>query len=332
MTVARTADPATDLRLARLHVRMGQLGLARAELESLAGSADLGEDGLLALAEVRWRTADLTGAGEAADAYLSGGGDAAIGFVIASEAMVAAGQTTEARDLAARALDAADVPIDQIFAGMPRSTIWPVDTADAGLGSGALSGDRQPLRRARSTILQPSEIHLPIERHPPEPGFWDGDESAPPESPDPAAILDSARDALSAGRVEAAAVRFAVVLRSAPELAPAVLAATDVARPRSPEIEIVRGDAFRVVGHEIDAARSWGIAAADVRSGSGPASDRTAVPNTVPAAAVADPSTVPQPATATERATATEPSTATEPATATRAAAASEPATPEEAS
>src|SRR5829696_7467939 len=158
MTVARTADPATDLRLARLHLRMGQLGLARAELESLAGSADLGEDGLLALAEVRWRTADLTGAGEAADAYLSGGGDAAIGFVIAAEAMVAAGHTTEARDLAARALDAADVPIDQIFAGMPRSTIWPVDTADAGLGSGALSGDRQPLRRARSTILQPSEI------------------------------------------------------------------------------------------------------------------------------------------------------------------------------
>ena len=32
----RPSDPATDRRLARLHLRMGLLGLARAELEALA--------------------------------------------------------------------------------------------------------------------------------------------------------------------------------------------------------------------------------------------------------------------------------------------------------
>ena len=67
------AAPATALRLARLHLRMGMLRLARLELEQLAGVAALDTEGILDLAEVRWRTGDLRGAVEAAGAWLDAG-------------------------------------------------------------------------------------------------------------------------------------------------------------------------------------------------------------------------------------------------------------------
>ena len=63
------AAPATALRLARLHLRTGMLRLARLELEQLAGAAALDTEGILDLAEVRWRTGDLRGAAEAAGAW-----------------------------------------------------------------------------------------------------------------------------------------------------------------------------------------------------------------------------------------------------------------------
>jgi hypothetical protein len=67
------AAPATALRLARLHLRTGMLRLARLELEQLAGAAALDTEGILDLAEVRWRTGDLRGAAEAAGAWLDAG-------------------------------------------------------------------------------------------------------------------------------------------------------------------------------------------------------------------------------------------------------------------
>ena len=71
--VAQDSDErAADLVLARLHLRLGSLGLARAELESMAGRNSLDDQGIRDLAEVRWRTGDLAGAGDAAAAYLEG--------------------------------------------------------------------------------------------------------------------------------------------------------------------------------------------------------------------------------------------------------------------
>ncbi|MDR3544350.1 MAG: hypothetical protein P4L30_01110, partial [Candidatus Limnocylindrales bacterium] len=67
------AAPATARRLARLHLRTGMLRLARLELEQLAGAAALDTEGILDLAEVRWRTGDLRGAAEAAGAWLDAG-------------------------------------------------------------------------------------------------------------------------------------------------------------------------------------------------------------------------------------------------------------------
>ena len=48
-----------ELVLARVHLRMGSMGLARAELETLAGRNGLDDEGIRDLAEVRWRTGDL---------------------------------------------------------------------------------------------------------------------------------------------------------------------------------------------------------------------------------------------------------------------------------
>jgi hypothetical protein len=56
------------------------------------------------------------------------------------------------------------------------------------------------------------------------------------------------------------------VIRAAPELAPAVLEATNAAEGRAAEIELVRGDAFRLVGHELDARHAYTAAAALVPS------------------------------------------------------------------
>ncbi len=50
-----------DLVLARLHLRLGSLGLARTELESLAGRAALDDEATRDLAEARWRTGDIGG-------------------------------------------------------------------------------------------------------------------------------------------------------------------------------------------------------------------------------------------------------------------------------
>ena len=120
-----TGQRPSELRLARLHLRTGAYGLARAELETLAGAGALDDEALLDLAEVRWRTDDLTGAGEAAAAYIAGGHIALIALVVAAEATAALGRPGEARRLAGRALELVDGAIDPIFAGMPRSDVWP---------------------------------------------------------------------------------------------------------------------------------------------------------------------------------------------------------------
>ncbi len=131
-SVALSGDPAehgraTDARLARVHLRLGAHGLGRAELEGLAGRGALDDDALLDLAEVRWRTGDLAGAGEAAQAYLATGRDDAVALVIAAEAAAALGRPGEARRLATRAIAVADRPLDAMFAGIAKSAVWPSD-------------------------------------------------------------------------------------------------------------------------------------------------------------------------------------------------------------
>ena len=83
--------------------------------------------------------------------------------------------------------------------------------------------------------------------------------------PDPAAELDAARADLADDRGPAAAVRLAVVLRIAPDQAGAVLEV--LSGISGPSIELVRGDALRLSGHEAEARQAYARAAGLLGSG-----------------------------------------------------------------
>ena len=270
-TVSRPREDAppsriTELILAHAHLRLGSLALARTELETLAGLGKLDTTGLIDLAEVRWRTGDLTGAGEAAAAALRSNEEDPIALLIAAEAAASLGRPSEARRLASRSMACATTSIDVIFAGMPRSAAWPPD-ADEPPPTAPTLFDRMPEpsggpARARSGKDEPSAAKPAAPAAPVTPGFWDEDtteETDAPVLPDPALELEAGRAALVAGALGEAALRFGLALRLAPALAPAVLEAT--AGARAPILIVVRGDAYRLAGHEMEAREAYSVAA-----------------------------------------------------------------------
>ena len=101
-----TRSPADEiaLRLARLHLRMGCSRSHARSWSRRPAVARLDEDALRDLAEVRWRTGDTAGAGEAANVALGRGAEDPLALVIAAESISADGRPGEARRLAARAL------------------------------------------------------------------------------------------------------------------------------------------------------------------------------------------------------------------------------------
>jgi hypothetical protein len=276
----RAASPSArdaDLVLAGVHLRLGSLALARAELETLAGRDALDPEGILDLAEARWRTGDTEGAGEAAALVLDDEDGPLVALIVAAEAAAARGRPTEARRLAAKALAAANGSIDRVFAGMPRSAAWPPDPAapppapttmfDPAPGSAAARASRrQQPRRAPAGAVPPSvEAAAPVPGTHAAPvgdetiGLW-GDETdtpGPADAPLPSAseALERGRAALENGDLLDASIQLALVLRLSSPLAPAVL---DVVADRTePELAFVRGDAYRLVGRELDARRAY---------------------------------------------------------------------------
>lgn len=171
MTIAPSsgASARDDIRVARVHLRMGQLTLARAELEDLFREDRLDLSGMAMLAEVRWRTGDGTGAADAATAHIEAGGADEVALCIAAEAAAAGGRTSDARALMDLLPISDTTTLDALFAGMPRRAFWPagpVDRSDlddlrrqgdgrtpgvrrgaAGAGGGAM-GDRRPAPEA----------------------------------------------------------------------------------------------------------------------------------------------------------------------------------------
>lgn len=254
------AQRATALRLARLHLRLGSLGLARAELEALAGSGELDEAALLDLAEIRWRTGDLPGAGEAAAAAISAGDESVLAIVIAAEAAAASARPAEARRLAGQALAATDEPLDRIFAGMPKSGIWPHDVVEREAVAIETAPHTEPASgpggRVRPTIST---------------GVQSGEQGPPTslvgEGFDPAAVLVAARTNLARGQWDRATSGLALVLRFAPERADEVLAAVDEAASADddppdvpPAVEIVRADALVELGRATEARAAYAAA------------------------------------------------------------------------
>lgn len=275
--VATSGDRrAIDLSLARLHLRIGSLALARAEFETLAGRGPLDDDALIDLAEARWRTGDTVRAGEAATTVLDHGSDAPLAILIAAEAAVAGGRPGEARRLATRAMSAAGGTLDALFAGMPRSAVWPPDPADPvpsattlfgdDSADGAATDDRTPHRRATdpppTAIAAAAGIGVSADDTG-GPGLWDVDaaNASPEGSPaiDPAGLMDAGLAALSGGDADRAAGLLGLAIRTGPHLAPAVLDGTiDVTQPA---LLLVRGDAFRATGSEAEAAVAYAAAA-----------------------------------------------------------------------
>jgi hypothetical protein len=272
-TLQPPAQRPVDLALARAHLRLGSLTLARAELEILAGQGALDRAGQVDLAEVRWRTGALVAAGEAATAALGGDDEPPVALAIAAEAAAALGRPNEARRLAARAMERVDGPIDALFAGMPRSAVWPADATEppptagtlfhkeAGPGVSRRAGDLDPgVVAARATVVvagPDAAAGAPLTL-----GFWDADRGAAGLAaalPDPAGELEAARAALHEGSNDEATLRFALALRLAPALAPAIIEASDGLT--GPAISVVRGDAYRLVGLESEARRAYAAAA-----------------------------------------------------------------------
>lgn len=289
-----TRDP--DLVLARLHLRLGSLALARAELETLAGRDALDADGLVDLAEARWRTGDIAGAGEAAVAALDDEEGPLLALVVAAEAAAARGRPTEARRLADKAMGAAGGTIDVLFAGMPRAAVWPPDAAapppspttmfdpprrvssvvhrharpheDSPDASGLAAAEEQAATEAEAILRRDADAATI--------GLWEAGGEEPDsgaasdldaelgvarahdggdELPTGDAELELGRTALTANDTDEAALRLGLVLRITPALAPAVL---DLVAGRiEPGLAVVRGDAYRIVGHELEARRAY---------------------------------------------------------------------------
>jgi hypothetical protein len=274
------SDRTPDLSLARMHLRLGSLQLARAELETLASRDQLDHDGVVDLAEVRWRTGDITGAGEAAALVIDDEDGPVLALVVAAEAAAARGRPTEARRLAEKAMAVANGSIDTIFAGMPRCPAWPPDPAAPPPAPTTMfepprAATARPKRAGRPRpVTEPVvDVAATAEEAGTEPsmGLWDeaaasaaeGDaaseaeiEAAMPSGED---ALDRGRAALEAGDVASAGVQLALVLRLTPALAPAVLDL--VGEDHRPGLALVRGDAYRLVGRELDARRAYADAA-----------------------------------------------------------------------
>ena len=274
---ARVERP-IDLRLASVHLRTGLLEMSRVELETMAGNGTLDDPALLDLAEVRWRTGDVAGAGEAAEAYLATGESSTLALIIAAEAQAAIGRPAEAQRTADRAIEKAGTSLDDLFAGEPRGTMWPADST--------LVPARLTPRTSADVIVDPTAAAA---------ARANGSNGVPrPAAPGGPAELEAARAALAAGDEATAAIQLGIVLRVAPALAPAVL---DIVGSRSgPAFDLLRGDAYRLVGHEAEAQHAFATASAAIgtepaapESVSGPAAAGSADA----APAIAEPATEP---------------------------------------
>jgi hypothetical protein len=219
-------DTTVRRRLASIYLRTRSLAAARVEFESLGGRNLLEGRGLLELAEVRWRTGDRAGAGQAAGSYLDAGGDDGLGFAIVAEAAAAAGRLDEARGHLAEAAGRLS-DLVAAYAGM-RSLVVPAPAVA-----------EPPPAESAETPASPA---------PPEPAVAPVD----PEVATASAVLESGEPLL-------ASVHFGIALRTAPGLAQAVLDA--IGDRHDAALEIVRGDALRLLGRDDEASRAYRAAA-----------------------------------------------------------------------
>ena len=252
-------------RLARLHLRTGLLRLARVELEELAGQGRLDMEGILDLAEARWRTGDLRGAAEAAGAWLDTGAGAAdpaagsgadgrgraLAHAVIADGLTVRGRHDDAAAHVAAALDAlargpdrsTATALDALFAGIsPRADAWP------SFGTGA--ADAGPAKAVAAEV-HATRLSTPA----PDAGANDS--------------IAAADERLRAGDAAAAAVLLVVALRLAPSHAGEVLQRADAAlleHPGAPLL-LARAEALRALGRHEAAGIAYAVADARARGG-----------------------------------------------------------------
>jgi hypothetical protein len=214
-------DPSLQARLARIHLRTGSLALARAELETLAGRNQLDTAGRLDLAEARWRTGDLPGAGEAASAYLAANGEEVLGFVIAAEAAAMVKRIAEARHYVEQAMERYVSDLDPVFAGIARRAVWSVVVASPAAVSVPQAVTVVP---AVETAPAAGPTVEPAPEPAPEPAATA--EPAPEPAPEPAATAEPAPEP---------APEPAATAEPAPEPAPEPAATVEPTVEQAPE-------------------------------------------------------------------------------------------------
>jgi len=189
-----------------------------------------------------------------------------VALVIAAEAAaIARGGAAEAEALVAQVLDRRQAPMADLIAGMPLAAPWPQvmddeppqteSVRDLGglVESGTASHAVAPLVSVGAGRAIARAVGGPVSTTA---------ESA--TAADPQAAFTAGSDALAAGDREGAALHLAVALRLSPALAPAILSA--VGGTPGPAFDLLRGDAFRLVGHESDARRAYAAVARSLAS------------------------------------------------------------------
>jgi hypothetical protein len=272
-----------------MHLRGGLLPLARAALEQMAGAGTLDREALADLAEVRWRSGDLEGAAEAARAHHAAGGAEPVAYLIIADHLLRHGQQADGLRLAGEVAARVGGALDVLFAGESRGPGWPPATPEW-MDRGAGSPGRWGILVGGAEVAAPTPdtwAPIPIARHGlapaggPRPGAPAGMGpfgAAPivrPGAPmSTAAVLlsgraagdelEAAEHAIAEGHPAGAAGRLALLLRADPALAPVILSLVDRALagpPPAPEaaasLLLVRGDAFRVLGRDIEAQTAF---------------------------------------------------------------------------
>jgi tetratricopeptide (TPR) repeat protein len=269
---------AVDGRLARVHLRGGLLTLARASLEQMAGVGALDREALADLAEARWRSGDLEGAAEAAVAHLDAGGDEPMAHLIVAEEADRQGSIVDARRHAAVVRERVAAGLDRLFAGETRSTAWPMELPDW-MDDGATAPGRWGLlagghevadpEPGRWRLVPPPVSGAPVAR--PRVSLATAALGAGQTTLDQLALgraagqeLEAAERELALGFVSEAVDRLALVLRFDPALAPVILSMADRAllapgdrHASQAAIHLLRGDAYRGLGRETEAADAY---------------------------------------------------------------------------
>ncbi len=268
-----------DARLSRVHLRGGLLTLARATLEEMAGAGTLDRDAMADLAEVRWRSGDLEGAAEAARAHQASGGKEPLAALVIAEDMAASGRDADANPIAGSLYERVGGAVDVLFAQEPRSDIWP--PADEGwMAAGAADPGHWGLLVGGREVADPSDHTWqlsPLASPVPENALALAGRGAVGQPAGAASTgevvmggriagdeLEVVDRALAGGDITAATTRLAVLLRLDPALAPIILSSADRAAAAVPAgsrdlpaIHLVRGDAYRSLGREVEAAAAY---------------------------------------------------------------------------